>query len=333
MFDSLKIRLIDRLKDEQQPTGQFRTFARPSQGDSFFIGDSPFATALIVHVLTGIENSTIRSILYKAVENLDSMDPRGRRLFKFWYPGSVIGTGHPFLPFDLDDTSIVNTALHLHGHPSLDTAFLERNKNANGTYYTWLQPSVCTLVHYPWLADIYAGYLKLLPLFLTNAKGRTMAVFRDSEAIVNMNVLTYCAIKGDDVVFSFPVEPEDVKKDLANSLHYDNIAIYYLSLAKLFKHAGMKDDGALARAIREVLASEMCEEEYSNTWVLLMSLIYVDELNDQDKASIDKLAAMQDLWVDTGIDLCVGNKTYPSFHTYWSSDLTHSLAFAVLHHI
>ncbi len=329
--------LVERLSMNQKQSGEFETFAQTRDGNKFYIGESPFVTAHIIYLLHGIDDDRIRKIIDKAIAFLERLDYTGKRIYKYWYLNAV-GTAYPFLPFDLDDTAVVNQALALCKRETVPASVALNNVNAENLFYTWLKPSLKTILRQPSYLSVFSEYMKAYSVFTKNSSNPVMAEYNDTEIIVRMNVYLMLAIKGEKVQIAdkqFPFLPEDVKGELQTSLHYQNGAMYYLTLAKLQKHLKIFDDkriNELSKGMRIYLKEQITDDGISNVIAMFLSLAFIGELN---LSSIGDLSAM----IETGnvseknFKICVGNKKFEDYHEYFSSDFTMALAIRLLNEI
>ena len=324
----LKSQLISTLLSKQKGSGEFELFASTGDGKKFYIGESPFLTAHIIYHLHEVEDLTVQAIVGKALDFLEKIDYTGKRVYKFWYK-NVVGTDFPFLPFDLDDTAVVNQVLSLYKRNSVNNDVLLNNRSKDKLFYTWLKPSFKTMMRSPSYLLLFAEYVKSYRIFLKNANNLKMAEFDDSEIIVRMNVYIMMAINGYTAPIieeNFPFKYDDVKKELTNSLHYNNPSMYYLTIAKFQKHSNFLNTEQLeylAEEIRENISSDVSilNRNIANLSVLYLSLGLLDKLNLND--AVDFIKKFQSATIeDSHFEVCVGNKKFNNYHTYTSGDFT-----------
>lgn len=330
-MSELILELLALIRNSQKDTGEFETYARTSDGENFYIGESPFVTALIAYTLTDLKSDDVIGIVNKSLEFLISLRGGGHGLYKFWYSSTVNGTAFPNLPYDLDDTAVAGIALVLNGRdPSISPQLIKSNKDTKRGFYTWLQPSIKMLIQYPSLFPVFMKYVMFVPLFIKGKGGLRMAVFRDCETIVNMNVQALLSVMGSADTVHFPSGYEEIMTEMQKSLHYDNPCMYYLAYAKFIRHSAIIANG-IEISIRRQMAIEMSMCNYQNVWCLLLCLKYLGLLAEHDRLTISKLIESKNDWINQGTNVCVGNKTFPVHHTYWSVDLTRSFALGVLY--
>ncbi len=336
IISNLKNQLISTLLSKQKPNGEFELFASTGDRKKFYIGESPFLTAHIIYHLHEIDDLRVHTIVGKALDFLEKIDYTDKRIYKFWY-NNAIGTAFPFLPFDLDDTALVNQVLSLYKRKTVNRHVLLNNRSNDKLFYTWLKPSFKTLIQSPDYFFLFAEYLKSYRVFLKNANKLKMAEFDDSEIIVRMNVYIMMAINGYTTEIAekeIPFNNEDIKKELSSSLHYDNAAMYYLTLAKFQKHSCFFNTtkcDQLAEEIRKQITSVdlRVNREIANSFSLYLSLSLINKLTPNDGVDIIKILKSTNL-EDALFEVCVGNKKFDSYHTYTSVDFTLSCAIRLL---
>jgi hypothetical protein len=330
-----KQQLISILLAGQHPGGEFQTFALTRQGEKFYIGESPFVTAHILYLLHGIEDEQLRYIIQKSINFLEKIDYTGKRIYKYWYQMTA-GTAYPVLPFDLDDTAVVNHALILNKRKSIDARVILNNTDNNGFFYTWLKPSLKTIIQDASFFFVFMEYIKSYRVFLTNNDGLVMAEYNDSEIIVRMNVYIMLALMGDVKHItdkSFPVQLEEINKELSSSLHYNNVAMYYLTLSKFQKHTsffGEHDLIKLSTAMRAYLKTAESTNNVPDTIALYLSLAYIGKLNFDDANNFLRKATDIN-WQHAGaFKVCIGNKKFKDYHEYCSYEFTIAMAVSFL---
>lgn len=331
----VRSQLISLLSAHQSAKGEFLTYAYTREGTKFYIGESPFVTAHILYFLHGLGLPELTQMINKSLCYLESLDDTGMRLYKFWYH-QVQGTAYPHLPIDLDDTSVVNQVLALWKRPTAPLTPILHNTNHNGHYYTWLKPSLAVLLNDISYLKIYLKQLSSYRIFLKNKHGLAMAEYNDSEIIVRMNVYIMLAIMGNKariVDTYFPFEPDAVAAELAKSLHYQNIAMYYITLTKLQKHTAIFSEEALTRladAMRSFLRSAEHNNDISRMIATYFSLAQIHMLSSADIKKCENLFAEVDWSSIDAFKVCVGNKKYRDYHEYGSSDFTCAMALNLL---
>lgn len=328
---NLKDQLISTLLKKQKPNGEFELFAFTDDGKQFYIGESPFLTAHIIYLLHGIEDERVQLIIEKAIGFLENIDYTDKRIYKFWYK-NVVGTDFPLLPFDLDDTAVVNQVLALYNRRTVNPEILLNNRTKDELFYTWLKPSLKTIIKHPDYVLLFKEYLKSYPIFLRNENNLKMAEYNDSEIIVRLNIYIMMAMLGAKINIPekyFPFKIEDVRKELISSLHYDNVAMYYLTLAKFQKHSDYFDKNKtdeLEFELRKNIASTdvSINNSLANSLAMYLSLSMINRLKLSDVDIIKKIESAS--WEDTVFDVCVGNKKFTTYHVYSSVDFSLSSA-------
>ena len=333
-ISEIKSVLINTLAKAQKPNGEFETFAATTDGHYFYIGESPFATAHISYLLNDIVDEHAKRIVDKSVSFFEQIDSTEERIYKYWY-GHTTGTSFPLLPFDLDDTSVVNQTLALQKRKTVDFTILMNNRSSRKLFYTWLKPSLKTVVKYPNLTHVFAEYFKMYPIFLKNSDGLYMAEYNDSEIIVRMNVYIMLALMGKDISIAdnyFPFAIADVQQELKSSLHYNNAAMYYLTLAKFQRHTSyFKQERVdkMALQIRAYIKQLEGADSFANITALYLSLLFIGKLTPADEQ--DYLAVIKNSnFENATFKICVGNKKFKEYHEYCSVEFTMAMAVRLL---
>ncbi len=333
-ISEIKSELINALAKAQKPNGEFETFAATTDGHYFYIGESPFATAHISYLLFDVVDEEAKRIVDKSVSFFEQIDSTEERIYKYWY-GHTTGTSFPLLPFDLDDTSVVNQTLALQKRKTVDISILMNNRSSRKLFYTWLKPSLKTVVKHPNLTYVFAEYFKMYPIFFKNSDGLYMAEYNDSEIIVRMNVYIMLAIMGKDVSVAdnyFPFAIEDVERELQSSLHYNNAAMYYLTLAKFQRHTSyFKQERVdeLALQIRAYIKQLEDGGSFANETALYLSLLFIGKLTAADEQNY--LSLFQNSNSENApFKICVGNKKFKEYHEYCSVDFKMAMAVKLL---
>jgi hypothetical protein len=333
-ISEIKSELINALAKAQKPNGEFETFAATTDGHYFYIGESPFATAHISYLLNDVVDEEAKRIVDKSVSFFEQIDSTEERIYKYWY-GNTTGTSFPLLPFDLDDTSVVNQTLALQKRKTVDVSILMNNRSSKNLFYTWLKPSLRTTVKHPNLAHVFAEYFKMYPIFLKNSDGLYMAEYNDSEIIVRMNIYIMQSLMGKDVSVAdtyFPFAIADVERELQSSLHYNNAAMYYLTLAKFQRHTSyFKKERVdeLALQIRANIKQLEGADSYANVNALYLSLLFIEKLTLDDEQNY--LAVVKNSnFENAHFKICVGNKKFKEYHEYCSADFTIAMVIRLL---
>jgi hypothetical protein len=317
---------IDYLHSHQHPTGYFPTYVVTRDREVFEMGSSPFVTAHILCLLHDIQDDRLNGIKQNALSFLESLDKTGLKVYKFWYD-DVEGTAYPHLPFDLDDTAVVNQALLLYQRDSMDARILSDNVSKSGLFRTWFRPSLKSLLKNPKLILTVFSLAKSFRLFMSNRGRPPMARFNDSEAIVHMNVSTFMALNkmgSPSLSQGMPLSDMEVDSELKGSLHYDSACMYYMALARFqrFSRCLNSDEvEALAEGISSLIRRE-AEQSLAERLTLLTSLYYLNKLSNDYFESI--MLAEKEILTAQNIALrvCVGNKNYSDAHAYVSCDIT-----------
>lgn len=133
---------IDFLRRRQLPSGEFKTLVAKDTRLSLEArhDPSPFATAHIVSSLTTCRFVDCSTIIERATGFLVRQRLPGG-LWKFWTRSYG---GFASIPADVDDTSVVAMALRDAGvRAAADRRIVLANRDPEGRFYTWIQPSVC----------------------------------------------------------------------------------------------------------------------------------------------------------------------------------------------
>lgn len=183
---------LDFLEKSQLPSGEFLTLVGPEPDLVRDTKHDPsiFTTVNVATSLLDIDDPQARRIVRRAADFLLSeMLPGG--LWRFWtkaHPGSR------GMPPDVDDTSCVSWLLRRLGCEFPDNRrVLLHNRRPDGRFFTWITPRIRHLA-FP------EGRSFLVRAF---ASGRARAVYfksgpqppsrRDTDCVVNANVITYLA--------------------------------------------------------------------------------------------------------------------------------------------
>jgi hypothetical protein len=171
------------LADRQLPSGQFATYVGADlRADSVF-ESSPFATALVVHAISGSTDPVARELIERALDFLAAeMEPGG--VWRYW--ASDHG-GHDVIPADVDDTACASAVLRHHGRAvPANRRLLLANRDRRGRFYTWIAPRYAPPP--PSLAfwRVARRQNGASTFFADNQISR-----RDVSCVVNANVLFY----------------------------------------------------------------------------------------------------------------------------------------------
>lgn len=327
--------IIEELQHEissfQADDGEFKTYAIDENKDSFYIGKSPFLTAHIACILSEVNSDKFFDpILSKITHFINTLDNSGLGLFKFWY-GKANKTAFVNLPFDLDDTAIVNQFLFLQKKPVVNFNILQNNTNSKGEIETWWKPSLSI-----WIKNIphtlsFIKHFLSYPIFFLRKEGKAMANYKDSELIVRLNVYTLLEMgkaryKVEDKVF--PIKHDAVKKQLLDSIHYGNESVYYYHLCRYHFYSKHLDKTQLKQLENELLACvkqwEAIPSKAGDLFLLFLSLSYLRPLNQHELELVTKLYNSK-TWKKQPILFCIGNKEYQNYHQYYSIALTYAV--------
>ena len=331
------IELIARLNEKQDLSGEFKTYAQTRNGSSWYIGKSPFVTATIAWLLLNIEDETCKKIVKKSIDYLESLDDTDKRVYKFWY-GNPVGTDYPDLPYDMDDTALVNIALFLSGRQCVNRALLNKNMNDKGKYYTWLLLFNKTMLLNPAYYHILFRQLKAFKIFIKNRHNPRMAHYHDTELIVRLNIYALIFLMGGSGSSfkneQIPFLAEEVEKELTSSLHYMHVPVYYLTVARFQYHANLLGNDEVSRlssAIRMYMQTQTSEHKLSDADAisLYLSFSLLGQLDETDMIKIHELVKASDNR-ETPFYFCVGNKHFEQYHTYYSSDITEAMKIRLL---
>jgi hypothetical protein len=175
----------------------------------------------------------------------------------------------------------------------------------------------------------------MYPIFLKNSDGIYMAEYNDSEIIVRMNVYIMLALMVKDISIAdnyFPFAIADVEQELKSSLHYNNAAMYYLTLAKLQRHTSyFKKERVdeLALQIRAYIKQLEGADSFANITALYLSLLFIGKLTPADEQ--DYLAVIKNSNFEKAtFKICVGNKKFKEYHEYCSVEFTMAMAVRLL---
>lgn len=328
---------IDWLIESQEPSGEFKTYAIDCDGNSFYIGESPFATAHVLCMLHDINNEALEPLKKKGIQFLQNLDTHNLGLYKFWYK-NTFGTAFANLPFDLDDTAVVNQALHLYGKPIINPRLISKNTNKDGKLFTWWKPSLQFLLknglkNGKALFEHYKSYL----VFLARQNGQNMAEYNDSELTVRLNIYTLFEMLNTPYQLNevnIPTQPNEVMELLDESLHYMNPSIYYYALSNFCKYSNKVDSQKLIVDLSGMIKEydEIYQGNSSDICLLLLSLSNLRSLNSEEVSKFyDNIEKYNNN--KSNIMICVGNKKFANYHQYYSPAFSLAVFASLLHKI
>lgn len=332
---------INKLIEFQKPNGEFKTYAIDCQGESFYIGESPFATAHILCLLYEVNDNRLELLKEKGLEFLESLDTSKLGLYKYWYK-NTFGTAFANLPFDLDDTAMVNQVLSLYNRKTVDPDLLIRNVDEKGLLYTWWKPKPKFLFKHFFsnakaLFDHYKSYL----VFVFKQNGHNMAEYNDSELIVRLNVYTLLEMLDTDYSLNeekIPVEHNEVAEVVDESLHYMNEAMYYYALSTFVKYTD-KVEVTFKKRLQETLGNLILEmqskreDDFSSNVLLLLNSIHnLRKLNSSEIKVLEKFIIDENR-KEEKIMICVGNKKFENYHQYYAPAFNYALMLRLSHYL
>lgn len=329
LLKDLEKRLSERLYAAVDHSGHFLLGCKTKDHSFVPVGDSPFIASHVAILLSGQLMKAHTDLLDKilnAIEILD--DSRGNRLYRFWYADAKL-TEYQILPYDTDDTALTGIALKLAGRKSVEPTILSANIGTKGELATWLQWTNRTFYKRPRLWWLLPRITPFSPIFQNNSRSIPMASYQDSELSVRLNVCSYLRLCGHEKSpFSrdnYDFTPDALKDELDRSLHYHHLPMLYFGIATylgLAPRLEMHKVDALERGIRSFMSLNRGKGELtSSDWVCLyLSLALTKRFSAMDLQTT-KLALTG--WYDSlePLELCVGNKRYPDYHTYVSVEL------------
>jgi hypothetical protein len=124
------------LHDHQHPSGEFRTYASPSENMRVTAYDSSvFVTTFVLYSIARID-CPLRTTMTKMAVSFLTDEMRGPGLFQYYTSKNTNSIG-----FDLDDTACASVALQ-QSHPLVaggrNVAYFLENRNEAGLFYTWV---------------------------------------------------------------------------------------------------------------------------------------------------------------------------------------------------
>jgi hypothetical protein len=249
------LRAIERgvsfLIAEQCPSGQIPTYTGDLAGTDQTLEPSPFGTALAVLALRTVPGSDTARLRRRAVGFLRS-EMASHALWRHWL---VEDPRHPWIPFDMDDTACVSSALEQEGIPfPPNHDLLLANRATTGRFYTWFTPRLR-----PFPRD--ATYWRVtLPRWRHPARSglfwlRFDAGRRDIDCVVNANVLAYLGDRpGTEHAAAYLA---DVLRRGVGAFHdrwYQSELVYCYALARCVSKGFDSLRGASRMIIQRVLA-------------------------------------------------------------------------------
>ena len=163
-----------------------------------------------------------------------------------------------------------------------------------------------------------------------------MAEYNDTEIIVRMNVYIMMALMDEEMAVAekhFPFSLADVETELQSSLHYNNPAMYYLTLAKFQKHSHYFNEekiNELTNGIRNGI--EQLANNFADVTALYLSLAFIKKLTTVDADKFLSLAKNEP-GKNHSFRICVGNKKFKDYHEYCSPDFSVAMQICLINEI
>lgn len=186
---------LDRLLDEQAPSGEIHSVASPLDGSGSPIEDGwvpdtlKFITALVVLALDEIPDARAQLVVDRAVEFLR----RERETMAQWRYWSADNEQFDLTPPDADDTACCSMAVACRGdRTTANRALLLANRDPDGRFYTWLVPRGRRDPRVLWgLRDEVRSIVRRRRDELWST---TEAAPDDVDVVVNANVVRYLGV-------------------------------------------------------------------------------------------------------------------------------------------
>lgn len=330
--------LIQELKLNQEKNGEFKTYAIDQTNSRFYIGSSPFNTAHIINLITKLNIPSLDETINNALSFLKNLDSNSLRLYKFWY-SDVSGTAFKQLPYDLDDTAVVNQAFLLNGIESASTKIFDKNISNNKLYYTWWKPNWYSIKFKPsnfkLLISHYWGHL----IFLKKENGHRMAEIKDTDIIVQLNIHSYLSLLSSEhsINKKFPIEIKTVQKEIKRSLHYMNASVYYYSLCRLHSIKSFlsnQEKKQLIKELQKIITIEYNKNGASPNFIaFVLALSFLSIKLVSNYLTVIQTYINQQKWKKENYYVCVGNKNYNNYHQYFSPALSIAKLIRLLYNI
>lgn len=281
-------KVLDFIIDSQQQNGGFPTYEyfpvwKPNDGWTLLPDSSPFITANLMYCLLDIDDKRLSTVLQKGCKYLqDSAEYGG--YYRFWPKDS---RQHP-VPLDIDDTAVSSYILEQCGKPISNKKALMACTNAQGYFYTWLQPTAAMCFTYPKAAASFAlGCIQGLP-----TRYLKHYFYNDTEPGVAANALLYLKQSADtqpciDAII------EEVEAHNFNMKFYEDELVVYYHIARASRHS-VSDFSRLRKTITwRILKRLVNGFDYVNDlWLCMAANVLLDYLYDIELAEklIDSVA-------------------------------------------
>ena len=327
--------VLEKLKNFQKSSGELETFGVDLTEKNFYIGQSPFLSSISCIILKEAKNTKpFDSIIQAHVKFIQNLQNSNLLWYKFWY-GHPNQTSFAQLPYDLDDTSVVNQLFYLTNEKNIPPNFLAENVNKNQQIETWWKPTFKYCLNHIEETTPLLKHFLAYPVFLYKENGVPMASYYDTEIIVRLHVYTYLEMTNHNYHFNeemLPISVNEIESALSSSLHYFNPSVYCFALAR-FNHYSKKVKAELAGFEKSILA--LIEKWMTNpkkagdVLLLFLSLSYLRSLTDDEMSHVLKKIE-EGTWEQTPILYCVGNKKFSNYHQYYSLSINYAVVLRLL---
>jgi hypothetical protein len=317
-----------KLKSFQQ-NGEFNTYAINTEGNVFYIGESPFITSHIICLLAESKSSEVQKIIHDSVRFIKKLCDNKFNLYKFWYK-NTFGTAFARLPYDMDDTAMALQVLCLtDNNQKFNLSFIKQNVDENNRILTWWRPDLKTIISNLTEIMVFLKHYSSYLIFKKNKDGLTMADYNDSELIVRLNNYTLFEILKQDYTFNenhIPVELEEVRNELACSLHYMNETVYFYTISRYHYYSKKLSEVQVNKLIESIQALinllRLKGEKLADILLLYVCLVMLDEI----ETFYDEIHQfiVNNKFDECSIMVCVGNKKFDNYHQYFSFAFTYA---------
>lgn len=242
---------LDRLLDEQAPSGELRSFASPLDGagspiDDGWVPDTlKFITALVVLAVAEVPDPRATLLVDRAVGFLR----RERETMAQWRYWSVDNEQFDLTPPDADDTACCSMAVSCRGDTTrANRVLLLANRDHAGRFFTWLIPRGRRDPRVLWgLRDELRSLVRVRREELWST---TEAEPDDVDVVVNTNVVRYLGASSPPEVIEWICSVVDGGREHDADKWHRNRYTLYASIADAHRR-GVTGFDAVAPTICE----------------------------------------------------------------------------------
>ena len=218
-------RALEWLRDAQEPSGEFTSYASALDGDErLWVPDAlKFITALVVLALDEIPDERAAELVDHGVEFL-CFERETMAQWRYW---AASNEQYDFTPPDADDTACCSLAVATRGHrTNRNRSVLLANRDPQGRFYTWLIPH-----GHPPSPRLWWAMRDELRSAVRRRRAElwatTEATPDDVDGVVNMNVLRYLGSDAPQAATSWVAGIIDAgREDDCDSWHRNRYTMY-----------------------------------------------------------------------------------------------------------